>query len=86
MTQDDLSVESTIRLLAHIMREGHEQVAVKILPDYLDQVAQTIEDLRTELAVLRGTQAPHNFVHVPKTDSFSDETVDDYMSGYWEAG
>lgn len=86
MTQDDLSVESTLRLLAHIMREGHTQIAVKVMPDFLDEAAQTIEDLKTELAIEKSRHAPQISVHVPKTDTLSDTSVEEYIEGYWEAG
>ena len=68
------------------MREGHTQIAVKVMPDFLDEAAQRIEDLKTELAIEKGKHAPQLSVHVPKHDSLSRSPLGEYIEEYWGEG
>jgi hypothetical protein len=48
-----MKTENTLRILAHFMREGHDRVAVQIMPSFLEDAANELETLRTEVRALK---------------------------------
>lgn len=48
----DLSLQSTLLLIAKMLREGHDGVGAGLSPMYLEQAAQTIDALTDKCAQL----------------------------------
>lgn len=63
---DNLSVEGTLRLIALIIMEGHDQVAVKLAPEYLLEAADTITELKERVKELE--QEIVDMTHLMKMD------------------